>query len=72
MSLSPFVYIFLLQQRIICPVVLRVVVGRYEDYGLQHPDHCIWEHHPTINNELLQFIKVFSELFFSSFLSPRS
>lgn len=45
-------------QRLVFPYLLRGLVGRYEDYGLQHPDHKVWEHHPTINSELLQFIKL--------------
>jgi hypothetical protein len=27
-------------------------------YGLQKPDHAIFEHHPTINSELLHYIKL--------------
>jgi len=44
-------------QRIFVPAMLRIFVGRYEQYGLQHPDHKIFEKHPTINSELLYFLK---------------
>jgi hypothetical protein len=37
--------------------VLRVVFGKYEKYGLPKPDHKIFEHHPTVNSELLHYIK---------------
>lgn len=40
-------------QRLLLKGLLRVVVGRYEDYGLPHPDHRIFERHPTVNSELL-------------------
>jgi hypothetical protein len=44
-------------QRLYIRALLRVFVGRYEQYGLQHPDHKIFEHHPTINSELLYYLK---------------
>lgn len=44
-------------QRAMLKSLLRVVVGRYEDYGLQAPDHEPFEHHPTINTELLHFLQ---------------
>ncbi|HNP86183.1 MAG TPA: NAD(P)-binding domain-containing protein [Kouleothrix sp.] len=44
-------------QRLFLRAAVRVVVGRYEDYGLQRPDHRIFEHHPTINSELLAFLR---------------
>jgi cation diffusion facilitator CzcD-associated flavoprotein CzcO len=44
-------------QRIFLSVVLRVVVGKYSDYGLPEPDHRIFEAHPTINSELLYYVK---------------
>jgi hypothetical protein len=40
------------------PVLLRIIVGPYARYGLPEPTHRLWETHPTINSELLQFIKV--------------
>lgn len=44
-------------QRAFVRGALRVVVGRYEDYGLRHPDHRVFDKHPTINTELLHFIR---------------
>ena len=38
-------------------LVLRLVQGKYENYGLQIPDHDILETHATVNSELLYFIK---------------
>lgn len=38
-------------------LVLRLVQGKYENYGLQTPDHDILETHATVNSELLYFIK---------------
>jgi hypothetical protein len=44
-------------QRMMLRVFLRVVFGKYEKYGLPKPDHKIFEHHPTLNSELLHYIK---------------
>jgi cation diffusion facilitator CzcD-associated flavoprotein CzcO len=44
-------------QRLALRAMLRVVVGRYEDYGLPRPSHRIFEAHPTVNSELLHYIK---------------
>lgn len=44
-------------QRVMLKAMLRLIVGRYEDYGLQKPDHEPFEHHPTINSELLYYIR---------------
>jgi cation diffusion facilitator CzcD-associated flavoprotein CzcO len=44
-------------QRALIRAALRLVVGKYEDYGLPRPDHRIFEKHPTINSELLHHIK---------------
>lgn len=44
-------------QRLLLRVVLRVVLGKYENYGLPAPDHRIFEHHPTLNSELLHYVK---------------
>jgi hypothetical protein len=44
-------------QRIYIASLLRIVVGDYRDYGLMKPDHRIFEHHPTINSELLHYLK---------------
>jgi cation diffusion facilitator CzcD-associated flavoprotein CzcO len=44
-------------QRLVLRALLRVVVGRYETYGLPRPDHRIFEAHPTLNSELLHYVK---------------
>jgi thioredoxin reductase len=44
-------------QRFFVKLCLRVVLGKYEDYGLPRPDHKIFEHHPTLNSELLHYLK---------------
>ena len=44
-------------QRAFLRFALRLIVGRYEDYGLPKPDHKIFEAHPTINSELLHYIR---------------
>ncbi len=44
-------------QRIFLRLFLRIAVGRYSDYGLPEPDHKIFETHPTINSELLYYMK---------------
>jgi hypothetical protein len=37
--------------------MLKIVVGNYETYGLPHPDHKLFEHHPTVSSELLHYLK---------------
>ena len=44
-------------QRLILRGALKVIVGDYRDYGLPLPDHKIFEHHPTLNSELLHYVK---------------
>lgn len=44
-------------QRIYISILLKIVVGDYRKYGLMKPDHKIFEHHPTINTELLHYLK---------------
>jgi Flavin-binding monooxygenase-like len=44
-------------QRAFLRATLAVAVGDYARYGLQRPDHAIFEHHPTINSELLHYVK---------------
>ncbi len=43
--------------RLITRLMLRVVVGDYRKYGLQKPDHRPFDKHPTINSQLLYFLK---------------
>jgi flavin-binding monooxygenase-like protein len=44
-------------QRLLLKLVLRIVVGKYEDYGLSRPNHRIFEAHSTLNSELLYYVK---------------
>lgn len=44
-------------QRLVMRGLLRVVVGPYEEYGLPAPDHRLFDHHPTVNSELLYYLK---------------
>ena len=44
-------------QRLFLKVVLKVAVGKYEDYGLPRPNHRIFEAHPTLNSEILHYLK---------------
>jgi hypothetical protein len=45
-------------QRFFIRIFLKVTVGSYSNYGLPEPDHKLFEHHPTINSELLNYIKL--------------
>ena len=44
-------------QRLFLRAMLRVIVGKYESYGLERPKMRIFETHPTINSELLHYLK---------------
>jgi hypothetical protein len=44
-------------QRLFIRAVIAVTFGPYERYGLPQPDHRIFEKHPTINSELLYYLK---------------
>jgi len=44
-------------QRIYIATLLKIIVGDYRQYGLARPDHKIFEKHPTINSELLHYLK---------------
>jgi hypothetical protein len=44
-------------QRLYIALLVKIVVGDYSSYGLMKPDHKIFEHHPTINSELLHYLK---------------
>jgi hypothetical protein len=50
-------YLPVFVQRAILKLFLKIVVGRYEDYGLPHPDHKLFEHHPTVSSEILHYLK---------------
>ncbi len=44
-------------QRLLLKLALKVIFGDYRRYGLPLPDHKIFEHHPTLNSELLHYVK---------------
>jgi glycine/D-amino acid oxidase-like deaminating enzyme len=44
-------------QRLFIRLMLRVVAGDFRKYGLPKPDHRIFDTHPTINSELLHYVK---------------
>ena len=44
-------------QRALIKALLKVSVGDYRRYGLPAPDHELFEHHPTINSELLHHLR---------------
>jgi cation diffusion facilitator CzcD-associated flavoprotein CzcO len=44
-------------QRLFLRLVLKIAVGKYENYGLPKPEHRIFEAHPTLNNEILHYVK---------------
>ena len=44
-------------QRIFLRSALRVAIGKFSDYGLPEPNHKIFEAHPTINSEVLYYVK---------------
>ena len=44
-------------QRLFLRAMLRVIVGKYESYGLQKPRMRLFDTHPTINSELLHYLK---------------
>lgn len=50
-------YLPVFVQRAILKLMLKIVVGKYEDYGLPHPDHKLFEHHPTVSSEILHYLK---------------
>ncbi|KJE96584.1 flavin-binding family monooxygenase [Capsaspora owczarzaki ATCC 30864] len=45
-------------QRLLIRAFVKLSIGSYTSYGLQVPDHKIWDHHPTINTELLHYLKL--------------
>lgn len=44
-------------QRALMRALLRISVGRYEDYGLPAPDHRLFEAHPSVSTEALHYLK---------------
>ena len=54
---SPLVHLPVAIQRLLLRILLRVIVGKYSDYGLPQPDHKIFEKHPTISTEIFHYLK---------------
>lgn len=50
-------YLPVFLQRAILKVFLKIVIGKYENYGLPRPDHKLFEHHPTVSSEILHYLK---------------
>ncbi len=44
-------------QRVLAKVIVRLVIGRYRDYGLPVPDHQPFERHPTVNSEVFHYLQ---------------
>ena len=44
--------------RLVAKLLIRIVYGKYTSYGLEEPDHDVFHHHPTINSELLNYIRL--------------
>ncbi len=44
-------------QRLILRTLLQITVGDYQKFGLPKPDHKIFEKHPTVNSELLHYLR---------------
>lgn len=44
-------------QRLLLRAAIALCVGDYRKYGLQRPDHRIFEKHPTLNAELLKELR---------------
>lgn len=44
-------------QRRVLKLFLKTTFGDYADYGLQEPDHEIFDKHPTVSTEVLHYIK---------------
>lgn len=54
---SPAIYLPVFIQRAVLKLMLRMVIGKYSDYGLPYPDHKLFEHHPTVSSEVLHYLK---------------
>jgi hypothetical protein len=40
-------------QRLLGSLLIRLAVGRMENYGLPRPKHALWQTHPTVSSEFL-------------------
>jgi cation diffusion facilitator CzcD-associated flavoprotein CzcO len=44
-------------QRLVLKGLIRLLIGRYRDYGLPEPSHRLFERHPTFGTEALGYIR---------------
>lgn len=44
-------------QKLVMKTALKLTVGSNTSYGLQKPDHDLFDHHPIVNSQLLYFLK---------------
>ncbi len=44
-------------QRLIVKTLLKIVVGDYARYGLPHPEHRLFDAHPTVSTEVFHYLK---------------
>ena len=44
-------------QQLVLKILVRLMFGRYESYGLPKPNHRIFDAHPTVNTDILNYIK---------------
>jgi cation diffusion facilitator CzcD-associated flavoprotein CzcO len=44
-------------QRLVLKALIRLLIGDYRSYGLPHPDHRIFERHPTFGTDALAMIR---------------
>ena len=54
---SAAIYFPVFLQRFMVKLLLKIVIGKYQDYGLPQPDHKLFEHHPTVSSEILHYLK---------------
>ena len=43
----------MLPQRLFAALLIRLAVGRMDNYGLPQPKHRVWQTHPTVSSEFL-------------------
>lgn len=44
-------------QRLVLKGLVRLIIGSFRSYGLPHPDHRIFERHPTFGTEALGYVR---------------
>ena len=53
----PMGYLPTWAQRLFLRAMIRIIIGKYSDYGLAQPDHRMFERHPTYGTEMLGYIR---------------